>query len=125
MAKVFKFINNVLFNKCPRCKKGKVWCVSALPAFWVKEPMHTYCPNCNLKFERELGFWQGAMFISYGISIGIFVLCWILSEMFIPYEAPMLYTVLLVTIVALMLSPINWRWSRLIWLNFWTNEDSN
>lgn len=124
MHKVFKIISNVLFNKCPRCRKGKVWSVSAFKAFWVKEPMYEYCPNCNLKFERELGFWQGAMLMSYGISIGIFVLCWILSIQLIPYEASPLYTILLVSVVALLLSPFNWRWSRLIWLNLFVNENS-
>lgn len=124
MLIVFRIIKNVLFNRCPRCTKGKVWRANTLEAFWVKNPMHEYCPNCNLKFERELGFWQGAMLISYVLSIFIFVGCWIFSIKYIPKEAPMYYTILLVTIVALSFSPINWRWSRLIWLNFFTNENS-
>jgi len=31
--------------------------------------MNERCPSCNLKFEREPGYFMGAMYISYLISI--------------------------------------------------------
>lgn len=31
--------------------------------------MHERCPTCNLKFEREEGYFLGAMYISYGLSL--------------------------------------------------------
>ncbi len=27
------------------------------------------CPNCDLKFEREQGYFLGAMYISYGLAL--------------------------------------------------------
>jgi hypothetical protein len=27
------------------------------------------CPNCGLKFEREQGYFLGAMYISYGLAL--------------------------------------------------------
>jgi hypothetical protein len=31
--------------------------------------MHERCPVCELKFEREPGYFLGAMYISYGLGI--------------------------------------------------------
>lgn len=31
--------------------------------------MHSYCPVCDLKFEREEGYFLGAMYISYGLAL--------------------------------------------------------
>jgi hypothetical protein len=31
--------------------------------------MHDHCPICDLKFEREPGYFLGAMYISYGLGI--------------------------------------------------------
>jgi hypothetical protein len=31
--------------------------------------MYERCPTCNLKFEREAGYFLGAMYISYALAI--------------------------------------------------------
>jgi hypothetical protein len=31
--------------------------------------MHDRCPVCDLKFEREQGYFLGAMYISYGVAL--------------------------------------------------------
>lgn len=31
--------------------------------------MHARCPVCDLKFEREQGYFLGAMYISYGLAL--------------------------------------------------------
>ena len=31
------------------------------------------CPNCGLKFEREQGYFLGAMYISYGLALSTIV----------------------------------------------------
>ena len=42
--------------------------------------MHERCPFCSLKFEREDGYFLGAMYIGYGlgcVAITLFAfLCW-------------------------------------------------
>jgi uncharacterized protein (DUF983 family) len=35
--------------------------------------MYDHCPNCNLKFEREQGYFIGAMYINYGATVAIAV----------------------------------------------------
>ena len=36
--------------------------------------MHERCPVCDLKFEREEGYFLGAMYISYGMALVVILL---------------------------------------------------
>ena len=36
--------------------------------------MNERCPHCDLKFEREQGYFLGAMYFSYGIATVVIVL---------------------------------------------------
>jgi len=46
--------------------------------------MHDRCPTCGLLFNREPGYFLGAMYISYGLGIGAIVvlgaLLWIVTR---------------------------------------------
>jgi len=33
--------------------------------------MHDRCPNCGLHFNREPGYFLGAMYISYGLALAV------------------------------------------------------
>ncbi|MEM9340801.1 MAG: hypothetical protein AAGA66_18855 [Bacteroidota bacterium] len=35
--------------------------------------MHTNCPTCGLRYEKEPGNFYGAMYVSYGFSTAIFL----------------------------------------------------
>ena len=37
---------------------------------WIT--MHERCPRCGHQFERETGFFQGAMYVSWVTSVGLF-----------------------------------------------------
>ena len=60
--------------RCPRCGAG------ALLRTWFS--MHERYAVCQLRFEREQGYFLGAMYINYGVTvvlalIGAFALeCW-------------------------------------------------
>ncbi|HWY56886.1 MAG TPA: DUF983 domain-containing protein [Terriglobales bacterium] len=51
---------------CPRCRSGKIFGKSIFTGF---PRMRERCPNCDLKFEREQGYFLGAMYISYGLAL--------------------------------------------------------
>jgi len=46
--------------------------------------MHPSCPVCGLKFEREPGYFLGAMYISYGLALiiiaGIAAILWLATH---------------------------------------------
>lgn len=51
---------------CPRCRKGAIFRASLWRGYLA---MHQECPVCGLKYERESGYFMGAMYISYLLSI--------------------------------------------------------
>ena len=53
---------------CPRCHKGKIF---RGPLWRSYLAMYERCPQCNLKYEREQGYFLGAMYFSYLLSIQI------------------------------------------------------
>jgi hypothetical protein len=46
--------------------------------------MHDRCPVCGLRFNREPGYFLGAMYISYGLGIAVVVafgaIFWLLTK---------------------------------------------
>ena len=36
------------------------------------------CINCNLKYEIEPGFWYGAMYVSYALTVFLAILVWLI-----------------------------------------------
>jgi len=46
--------------------------------------MHDKCPSCGLRFNREPGYFLGAMYVSYGLALvaigALSVALWALTE---------------------------------------------
>ena len=51
--------------RCPRCGIGAL--------YGKPFQMHQHCPHCSLKFEREQGYFVGAIYINYAATIAIAV----------------------------------------------------
>ena len=56
----------ILHGRCPRCHEGAIFRVPVWRGYLA---MHERCPVCGLKFEREPGYFLGAMYVSYLVSI--------------------------------------------------------
>src|SRR5438093_7342840 len=61
----------ILRYRCPRCREGAIY-LDSFSRGWLA--MHQRCPVCNLKFEREQGYFIGAMYVSYGLAIPPYLL---------------------------------------------------
>ena len=55
----------IFHHLCPRCRTGRIFSTSI---FRIFPRMHERCPACGLKFEREQGYFLGAMYFSYAIG---------------------------------------------------------
>ncbi|WP_157776957.1 DUF983 domain-containing protein [Ichthyobacterium seriolicida] len=76
--------------------------------------MYDNCPSCNLKYLIEVGFYWGAMYVSYAISVAISIFLFLLNIMFINIS---ITNYLKLNFAALLLlSPIIFRISRAIWI---------
>ena len=51
--------------RCPRCGAGRL--------FAKPFKMHDNCAHCALKFEREQGYFVGAIYINYAATVAIAV----------------------------------------------------
>jgi uncharacterized protein (DUF983 family) len=100
----------ILRQLCPRCRLGRIFHGSILRF----PKMHERCPTCNLKFEREEGYFLGAMYISYGLSllaIVIFTLLfWSITEW------PLIKDVGWALILFLPFAPAMTLFARVLWI---------
>ena len=80
--------------------------------------MHPECPKCGLNYDPEPGYYFGAMFVSYALNVAIFVLVWLAFYLFASDDLNVWWIVLFSVIVGLVLTPVTFRYSRLVWINF-------
>ncbi|MDB5022233.1 MAG: hypothetical protein JWQ28_3360 [Pedobacter sp.] len=104
--------------KCPRCRVGNIF---NGPTYSIRgQKMNDICPHCDLRFERELGYFYVAMFVSYAMNcaemIAISIAAYVLGLELI--QSNVWYYVGLILAVAILLSPFNFRYSRIILL-YW------
>lgn len=105
-------------SKCPRCRRGDVFANSMYGLRAQK--MHNNCPHCNLKFEREPGYFYVAMFVSYGFNVAQMILAGLITYLVTGNtENPWLYMAVIFPAV-FILAPFNYRYSRLILLYYLT-----
>ncbi len=119
--KLVKALYSVFNNKCPRCHKGDV--------FKHKNPynltnlfnMYSTCSHCHLVYEKETGFFYGAMYASYGLSVGWFIIWYAIQNFFLNLDTLGFAIGLVISII--IMSPLSLRWSRLIWLSLFYSYD--
>jgi uncharacterized protein (DUF983 family) len=73
-------LRSILEQRCPRCRLAGIFRTSIFRGF---PKMHQRCPVCDLKFEREPGYFLGAMYISYLLGVALIaimaVLLWAIT----------------------------------------------
>src|ERR1700712_1847535 len=104
-----------LHAKCPKCRKGDMFANGMYSLRGQKS--YTNCPYCNFQFEIEPGYFYVAMFVSYGMNVAQMIFFAVGTYMLTGSESPWLYCAILLT-VAFLLSPFNYRYSRVILL-YW------
>ena len=108
VARAVRLLVRGLCLRCPRCGTG------ALFRTWFT--MHERCAVCQLRFEREQGYFLGAMYINYGVTV---VLALIGSFALEYWVGPSLTQQLLLWIGFCSLFPVVFfRYSRGLWLAF-------
>ena len=77
--------------------------------------MNETCPHCGVRLEPEPGFYQGAMYVSYGFTVAFTIAVSILLYYFLDDPSEWIYIGVVVAGM-LMLVPFNYRFSRIIFL---------
>ncbi|HTA84433.1 MAG TPA: DUF983 domain-containing protein [Bacteroidia bacterium] len=105
-------------NKCPRCKAAKVFESNNPYSFKNGLTMRKHCVSCGLKYEREVGYFYGSMYVSYGIQTLLVTVMYLLNIYWWKMDA--LYLVFWIIGSALAIFPLTFRWSRIIWIGMFT-----
>jgi uncharacterized protein (DUF983 family) len=100
-------------NVCPRCHEGRV--------FRFFYSINRTCPVCDLRFEKEEGYFFGPMIISYFVTL-LFALPVLLFLVF-KMEAEAGTGMLAAGALIVVLGPIFYRYAKLIWLHLETRFD--
>jgi hypothetical protein len=92
--------------------------------------MHSNCPVCSEDFTREPGFYFGAAYVSYALSVALWIV--VLAALIILdalglitytfYKNPLTLMVC-GTATLLLLFPLVYRLSRSIWINIFVKSE--
>lgn len=114
-------LNSIFKMKCPRCQEGDFYVSHPYSMKHIGET-HKYCPSCGLKYEKEIGFYYGAMYVSYGLGVGLFVACWVSFNLFFP-NASTFVQISVISGLSIFLSPYLYALSKIIWANLFFSYD--
>ncbi|GGG50929.1 DUF983 domain-containing protein [Bizionia arctica] len=110
MSKVIDALN----CKCPNCKKGNIFMNGGNLLLFKIPKMNNKCPECNYKFEREVGFFFGAMFVSYALAAAQMITSLVVFWYFIDLSPLRVFAI--IGVLAFLLSTFNFKLSRSIWI---------
>ncbi|HCZ07552.1 MAG TPA: DUF983 domain-containing protein [Flavobacteriales bacterium] len=120
------FIASILGNHCPACREGRLFTVRNPYRWRTINALHPACPKCGENFLREPGFYFGAAYVNYGMTVALWVavlvalytfgaLGWI--EFTGMFDQPETFLYSGVAALLVLLPPIQ-RLSRSLWIHF-------
>jgi uncharacterized protein (DUF983 family) len=97
----------LLRQRCPRCHKGRMF----RGLFQMNDP----CPECGLLFQREEGYFLGAMYVSYFLATAVLIPLYVIAALLLPGQSSLVIA-LVATAAYLPFVPAVFRYSRLLWI---------
>ena len=113
---------SIFKNRCPHCQEGHFFLLdNPYKKLGQFDKQHKHCKVCNENFEREVGFYYGAMYVNYGITVILGLIWFSLFYFFIGFSA----MIFLLSFSALLLVLLPWvfRTGRLLWINLFVKYD--
>ena len=95
-------------RRCPRCGAGHLF----RRYFSIVDE----CPRCGLRFEREPGYWTGALAINIGFVFAVFIVAFVCILAFTVPDVPVGST-LAVLVPVMVIGPILfYPFSKTLWM---------
>lgn len=95
-------------KRCPRCGAGHLfhrW-------FDIVER----CPRCGLHFEREPGYWTGALAINIGLTAGVFAIAFAVALALTIPHVPVLPLLAVLVPLMIIVPIVAYPFSKTIWM---------
>ena len=120
IAKLYSIFN----HKCPRCLEGDIYANKSSYDLKNITNMKHSCDKCELDYEREPGYYYGAMYVSYALGVAVFVTIWASCNWF--FDNVGVWTQISLVLIALIgLGPYLYALSKVIWANFFFSYKAN
>ncbi len=115
MSHIQSALFSIAKNKCPRCHEGNFFENNNPYVLSQFDKMNKRCPVCNEDFERETGYYYGAMFVSYALTVVFGISVFLIMCVLFDFDA--VTFIIAFAILQILLMPLFYRTSRLLWIN--------
>jgi len=115
MEKKPSLFQGILHMRCPYCRQGRFYVSHPYDIKHAGDTLEE-CPVCRRSYHIEYGFYMGAMYVSYGISVFIGLLTYVLLAWLAP-ELGIPWTIAGVALVTIGVAPLVYAYSKVIYGN--------
>ncbi|MFV5698517.1 DUF983 domain-containing protein [Flavobacterium sp. ZT3R17] len=121
MLKKGSKLYSILTGSCPKCQNESMY-LDKNPLHIDKVlKMHENCSHCGLKYQIEPSFFYGAMYVSYGLNVGVGIAAFIIA--FVIFGSSLKVAFIAIIASLILLFPFILRLSRNIYINMFVSYD--
>lgn len=110
-------------SKCPRCMEGDLYEQKNPYKFKTMMDFNPRCMVCDQNFEPEPNFYYGAMYVSYGYTVALFVAVYVIFSRYLGWS--MWPTIAALAVILILMAPLIFRTARTTWLSLFVSYDKN
>ena len=107
--------------KCPVCHQGDFFVAQPYNLSTIGD-LNERCSVCDTHFEKEPGFYYGAMYVSYGLAVAVFVAFWVATSVLSP-DMDMMVQIAIIIGALVFSGPYLYHLSKIIWANMFMTFD--
>jgi hypothetical protein len=115
MAKRPTLFSGILGMKCPYCREGRFYVSHPYDLKHAGDTLEA-CPACRRSYSVEYGFYMGAMYLSYGMSVIVGFAAYLLTVWLVPGMA-MGWRIAAVCTATLVMAPLVYAYSKVLYGN--------
>ena len=115
MLKKGSTLYSILTGTCPKCNEESMYIEKNSYILTKVFDMHEKCSHCGLKYKMEPSFFFGAMFVSYGLGVGLAIITFLVSHYGFHSNLKTSFLAIMISLTVFM--PIIMRLARNIWIN--------
>ena len=104
--RIVQALRRAMGLRCPRCGRS--------PLFTGLVRMVPRCPVCGLAFEREAGYFIGAIYINYALTVGLALGGYFVLEAWLAPRP--IWQVAVWSVFAVLFPFWSFRYSKALWL---------
>ena len=121
MLKKGSKLYSILTGTCPKCQNESMYLDKNMLHLGSILKMNEHCSHCGLKYQIEPSFFYGAMYVSYGLNVGVGIAAFIIA--FVIFGSSLKVAFIAIIASLILLFPFILRLSRNIYINMFVSYD--